>query len=112
MHLFPHRRFIRIAKTLLNVKRVFRSNVEILQKSLCSPPKLRFRRCGRLRGRLRGRMHGGREGIGLLQQVLRPSQKRLPGGRERDGVPLLAREGVTLRDAQHVDLRRYQWQCE
>ena len=25
---------------------------------------------------------------------------------------LLAREGVTLRDAQHVDLRRYQWQCE
>ena len=25
---------------------------------------------------------------------------------------LLAREGVTLRNAQHVDLRRYQWQCE
>lgn len=25
---------------------------------------------------------------------------------------LLAREGVTLRDAQHVDLRRHQWQCE
>ena len=25
---------------------------------------------------------------------------------------LLACEGVTLRDAQHVDLRRYQWQCE
>ena len=24
---------------------------------------------------------------------------------------LLAREGVALRDAQHVDLRRYQWQC-
>lgn len=41
------------------------------------------------------------------------------GGSQRAVVPgwdaqaaLLAREGVTLRDAQHVDLRRYQWQCE
>lgn len=25
---------------------------------------------------------------------------------------LLAREGVTLRDEQHVDLRRHRWQCE
>lgn len=25
---------------------------------------------------------------------------------------LLAREGVILRDAQHVDLRRHRWQCE
>ncbi len=72
MHLFPHRRFIRIAKTLLNVKRVFRSNVEILQKSLCSPPKLCFRQSLRLWGRFRRRMHGGRERVGLTQQVLRP----------------------------------------
>ena len=33
-------------------------------------------------------MHGGRERIGLPEQVLRPGQERLPGGRERDGVPV------------------------
>ena len=42
-------------------------------------------------------MHGGREGIGLLQQVLRPGQKHLPGRRERDGVPV-------AREQRHAEL--------
>ena len=50
--------------------------------------------------------------------VLTPAQEQVFDGlkellRAPDAqAALLAREGVTLRDAQHVDLRRYQWQCE
>ena len=42
-------------------------------------------------------MHGGGERVGLTQQVLRPGQKRLSGGRERDGVPV-------AREQRHAEL--------
>lgn len=43
--------------------------------------------------------------------VMQNNSGRLVPGWDAQAA-LLAREGVTLRDAQHVDLRRYQWQCE
>ena len=43
-------------------------------------------------------------------RVVDHSGRLMPGWDAQ--AALLAREGVTLRDAQHVDLRRYQWQCE
>lgn len=43
-------------------------------------------------------------------RVVNHSGRLVPGWDAQ--AALLAREGVTLRDAQHVDLRRYQWQCE
>lgn len=47
----------------------------------------------------------------IARLIGRPKNARLVG-RVLSQAALLAREGVTLRDAQHVDLRRYQWQCE
>ena len=56
--------------------------------------------------RLVGRVLSQAERYGVVDH----SGRLVPGWDAQ--AALLAREGVTLRDAQHVDLRRYQWQCE
>lgn len=50
----------------------------------------------------------------IARLIGRPKNARLVGlvpGWDAQAA-LLAREGVALRDAQHVDLRRHRWQCE
>ena len=63
-------------------------------------------------GRLVGRVLSQAERYGdyPCHRVVDHSGRLVPGWDAQ--AALLAREGVTLRDAQHVDLRRYQWQCE
>ena len=60
--------------------------------------------------RLIGRPKNARLVGRVLSQAERYGGRLVPGWDAQ--AALLAREGVTLRDAQHVDLRRYQWQCE
>ena len=84
MHLFPHRRSLRIAKTLSDVKRVFHRNVENSQKSLCSPTNSFFCRFRRLRRCA----HGVRERVRVAQKRLRTGQKHRARARERNGVPV------------------------
>lgn len=56
------------------------------------------------------RLIGRPKNARLVGRVVDHSGRLVPGWDAQ--AALLAREGVTLRDAQHVDLRRYQWQCE
>ena len=93
MHLFPHRRSLRIAKTLSYVKRVFHRNVENSQKSLCSPTNSFFRRFRRLRRCA----HGVRERVRVAQKRLRTGQKHRARARERNGVPV-------AREQRHAEL--------
>ena len=43
-------------------------------------------------------------------RVVNHAGRLVPGWREQAG--LLEREGVSLKDSDHVDLKRYQWNCE